>query len=311
MSYSKKVNELFHSQLKEWELARLNYSQLNAVRTKIIDFGTFKILVQFNPERMRSSAAKVDAKSIESRPCFLCSENRPSDQRGVAFDQNMTILVNPYPIFQRHLTITSEEHKDQRILQNFGTMLALAEAIPDFVVFYNGPECGASAPDHLHFQAGNSGLMPLEEDFFNGSHTRLLSVIKGVELWHWYNYLRGIVSMQGSDREALNEIFQGFYQKFSLIQNDKPEPMLNILVSRYKKDWVIHIIPRKVHRPVQFFLEGDDKILLSPASVDLGGVIITPREEDFLKITKDDIAGIFSQVCFDESEITYLFSQIL
>jgi len=310
MPYTEKVNELFLSQLKEWDLARQNYSQLNAVKTKNIDFGTFKIMVQFNPERMRSSAAKVDAKSVGSRPCFLCSENRPSDQRGVVFDGNMTILVNPFPIFQRHLTITSEEHKDQRILQNFGTMLLLAEAIPDFIVFYNGPECGASAPDHLHFQAGNKGFIPLEEDFLNGNHTRLLSVNSGVELWHWHNYIRGIVTLKGSDREALNDIFQSFYQKFSLIQNDKPEPMLNILVSHNEKGWVIHIIPRKVHRPVQFFLEGGGKILLSPASVDLGGVIITPREEDFHKITKDDIADIFSQVCLDESELRYFFSHI-
>ena len=310
MPYTEKVNELFLSQLKEWELARQNYSQLNAVKTKNIDFGTFKIMVQFNPERMRSSAAKVDAKSVGSRPCFLCSENRPSDQRGVVFDGNMTILVNPFPIFQRHLTIPSEEHKDQRILQNFGTMLVLAEVIPDFIVFYNGPECGASAPDHLHFQAGNKGFIPLEEDFLNGNHTRLLSVNSGVELWHWHNYIRGIVTLKGSDREALNDIFQSFYQKFSLIQNDKPEPMLNILVSHNEKGWIIHIIPRKVHRPVQFFLEGDDKILLSPASVDLGGVIITPREEDFLKITKDDVTDIFSQVCLDESELRYLFSHI-
>lgn len=310
MPYSEKVNELFLSQLKEWELARLNYGQLNAVKTKIIDFVTFKIVVQFNPGRMRSSAAKVDAMSIDSRPCFLCSENRPSDQRGVTFDKNMKILVNPFPIFRRHLTIPSDEHKNQRILQNFDKMLMLAEAIPEFIVFYNGPECGASAPDHLHFQAGNRGLMPLEKDFYNKSHIRLLSVNKGIELWHWHNYIRGIVTLRGSDRKALNDIFQSFYQKFSLIQNDKPEPMLNILVSHNESGWIIHIFPRKVHRPVQFFMEGDDKILLSPASVDLGGVIITPREEDFLKITKDDVADIFSQVCFDESELPYLFSQI-
>jgi ATP adenylyltransferase/5',5'''-P-1,P-4-tetraphosphate phosphorylase II len=311
MLYSEKVNDLFLSQLNEWELSRLNYSQLNAVKTKIIDFGTFRIFVQFNPQRMRSSAAKVDSKSIESRPCFLCSENRPSDQRGVTFDKNMTILVNPFPIFERHLTVPSEEHKDQRIFLNFETMLLLAEAIPDYIVFYNGPECGASAPDHLHFQAGNKGFLPIEQDFLNGSHTRLLSEKNGVELWLWNNYFRGIVTIKGSDMDALTDIFQGFYQEFSRIQNDKPEPMLNILVSYYQKGWIIHIIPRKVHRPVQFFLEGDDKILLSPASVDLAGVIITPREEDFLKITMDDVAGIFSQVCLDESELPHLFSHIL
>ena len=310
MPYSEKVNELFSSQLNEWELARSNYNQLALVKTRNLDFGTFKILVQFNPERMISSAARVDPKSIESRPCFLCSGNRPSQQHGVTFEKNMAILVNPFPIFPRHLTIPSEYHTNQRILQNFGMMLLLAEAIPDFVVFYNGPQCGASAPDHLHFQAGNKGFMPIEDDFPNGIHTRLLIVKNGIELWNWNNYLRGIITMKGSNRDELINIFQSFYWKFSSVQNDKPEPLLNILVWHNIKGWTIHIIPRKVHRPVQFFLEGDDKILLSPASVDLGGVIILPREEDFLKITKDDVADIFRQVCIDENELPYLLSEI-
>lgn len=307
MPYSEKVNELFSSQLNEWELARSNYNQLALVKTRNLDYGTFKILVQFNPERMISSAARVDPESIESRPCFLCSANRPSLQRGVTFEKNMTILVNPFPIFPRHLTIPSEYHTDQRIIQNFGMMLLLAEAIPDFVVFYNGPQCGASAPDHLHFQSGNKGFMPIEADFTNGIHTRLLKVKNGIELWHWNNYLRGIVTMRGSNKKELINIFQSFYQKFSSIQNDKPEPMLNILVCHNDDGWIIHIIPRKIHRPVQFFLEGHNMILLSPASVDLGGVIITPREEDFLKITKDDVSDIFRQVCIDENELPYLF----
>lgn len=310
MPCSEKVNELFSSQLSEWELARSNYNQLALVRTRSLDYGTFKILVQFNPERMISSAARVDPKSIESRPCFLCSGNRPSLQRGVTFEKNMTILVNPFPIFPRHLTIPSEYHTDQRILQNFGMMLLLAEAIPDFVVFYNGPQCGASAPDHLHFQAGNKGFMPIEDDFPNEIHTRLLIVKNGIELWQWNNYLRGIITMKGSNRDELINIFQSFYWKFSSVQNDKPEPLLNILVWHNIKGWTIHIIPRKVHRPVQFFLEGDDKILLSPASADLGGVIILPREEDFLKITKDDVADIFRQVCIGENELAYLLSEI-
>jgi len=309
MTFSEKVNELFSSQLNEWELARVNYRQLTGVRTRSIEYGTFKILVQFNPERIRSSSAKVDAKSIEARPCFLCSENRPAAQRGVAFEKNLTILVNPFPIFTRHLTIPSEYHIDQRILQNFGTMLLLAEAIPDFVVFYNGPQCGASAPDHLHFQAGSKGFMPLETDFINGIHTRLLNVNNGIELWHWNNYLRGIVTMRGNDKDKLVNIFQSFYRKFSSVQNANPEPLLNILACHNDGGWIIHIIPRKVHRPVQFFQDGDEKILLSPASVDLGGVIITPREEDFLKITKDDVTDIFRQVCLDENELPNLFSE--
>jgi ATP adenylyltransferase/5',5'''-P-1,P-4-tetraphosphate phosphorylase II len=310
MNYSEKVNELFLSQLKEWELARINYTQLAEVKTRTVDFGTFNILVQFNPERMRSSAAKVDQNSIESRPCFLCAVNRPSEQRGVTFEKDLIILVNPFPIFHRHLTIPSEIHSAQRILDNFDTMLILAAAIPDYVVFYNGPQCGASAPDHFHFQAGNRGFMPVEADFLRGIHTRLMKVRNGIEVWHWINYNRSIVTLRGKNKDELTSIFQSFYHYFRSIQHDRPEPMLNILAYHYNSDWIVHIFPRKVHRPVQFFAEGTEKIVLSPASVDLGGVIITPREEDFLKINRDDIADIFNQVCIDDEELPYLFSEL-
>src|SRR4030066_1980240 len=120
--YSDSINDLFTSQLREWELARLNYSQLEKVRIRNLDFGTFEVFVQFNPGRIRSSAAKVDAKSIEERPCFLCEKNRPSAQRGIIFENRLTILVNPFPIFNRHLTVPSVFHADQRIRNNFDTM---------------------------------------------------------------------------------------------------------------------------------------------------------------------------------------------
>jgi len=309
--YSDRINDLFNKQLHEWELARINYSQLIKVNTRQLDFGDFEILVQFNPERIRSSAAKVDAKSIEARPCFLCRENRPVQQRGVQFDGDMTVLVNPFPIFNRHLTIPSEFHTDQRIRNNFGKMLSLAEALPDYVIFYNGPECGASAPDHFHFQAGNKGFMPVEKDFSGRKHTRLLSSKAGIEIWQWKNYFRGILTLKGYHKERLVNIFNHFFDKFSELQPKKPEPMLNILASHSGDGWVIHLIPRKLHRPSQFYSEGDDQILLSPASVDLGGVIITPREEDYKKISKDDVADIFGQVCLDENQLPGFISELL
>jgi ATP adenylyltransferase/5',5'''-P-1,P-4-tetraphosphate phosphorylase II len=311
MVYSESVNDLFYSQLSDWELARVNYALLSKVKTREVGFKGFRILVQFNPERIRSSVAKTDTKSIEARPCFLCSKNRPSEQRGVSFGKDMTLLVNPFPIFTRHLTIPSELHVDQRILHNFPSMLTLAEAIPDFVIFYNGPQCGASAPDHFHFQAGNKGFLPVETDFTEGRFTRLLSKAPGVEVWHWTGYLRGMMTLKGTDKEKLTQAFNKFYNKFSDFQPDKPEPMLNILAYYYADSWIIHIIPRKIHRPKQFFAEGDKQILLSPASVDLGGVIILPREEDYLKITAPDITDIFDQVCISDKEIAGFFSNII
>lgn len=311
MLYSEKVNDLFSDQLIEWDLARVNYTQLEKVRTRKINFGSFEILVQFNPGRIISTSAKVDTKSIEARKCFLCSKNRPSQQRGITFKKNFTVLVNPYPIFTRHLTIPEKLHADQRILRNFCTMLNLAKAIPDFLVFYNGPQCGASAPDHFHFQAGNRGFLPIETDFTSRKFTTLMSYRSGVEIWHWSGYLRGIVTLRGSDKEKLERIFNLFFEKFSAFQPEKPEPMINILAYFNPEGWVIHLIPRKLHRPTQFFKVGFKQILISPASVDLGGVIITPREEDYNQISALDIADIFNQVCINEHEITGFFSEMI
>ena len=309
--YTDKINGLFTSQLCDWSLAKLNYSQLEKVRIRKFSFGTFEVLVQYNPERIRSSSAKVDARSIGERPCFLCARNRPPEQRGIDLDNNLTILVNPFPIFKRHLTIPSGLHTDQRIGKNFDTMLSLAEAMPLFTVFYNGPQCGASAPDHLHFQAGNIGFMPVENDFLSGKHPKLISSEQGMEIWKWEGYLRGLITLKGSDRKKLVHFYDILHDRLSVMQPGRPEPMLNILAGFSHDEWTIHIIPRKQHRPLQFFAEGDAQILISPAAVDLGGVIITPREEDFIRITKDDIEDIFRQVCFNESELDGLINEVI
>jgi hypothetical protein len=309
--YSQSVSDLFTGQLSEWDLARENYRQLDNVKIRKIFFAEFEITVQFNPGRITSSAAKVDTRSIEARPCFLCEKNRPAEQRGIPYEQNYIILINPFPIFRRHLTIVSDTHIDQRIAGSFMTMLGLAQALPEYVIFYNGPQCGASAPDHLHFQGGNKGFLPIEKDFENKSLCRKVAVDYGAELWSWQKYGRGIMTLKGTDKETLASTFENFYIKFAQTQPDRPEPMLNILASCSDNTWIIHVIPRKLHRPACYFAEGEDKILLSPASVDIGGVFITPREEDFNKITSTDISGIFLQTCLTDKEILSLTEDIL
>jgi hypothetical protein len=307
MDYSARVEELFRAQLADWPLARTNYGLLDRVRTRAIDFGRHNVLVQFNPERIRSSAARVDSRSIEERPCFLCSSNRPAEQTGVRFGDDFTILVNPFPIFNRHLTIVSDSHTDQRITGHFGTMLALARALRDFVIFYNGPQCGASAPDHFHFQAGNLGFLPIEKDFESSKAAELLTIWAGTEIRIWRNYGRGTATLKGRSELSLEEVFSSFLHRFRFLQPDKPEPMLNILAYVSGEDYIIHLFPRREHRPSQFYDEGPEGILLSPASVDLGGVVITPREEDFLKLSKDNLEDIFNQVCLRDDQIDKLF----
>lgn len=311
MNYSERTEKLFNSQVEKWELANTNYKQLENVKTRSIVFDGFRLLIQFNPGRITSSAAKVDTKSIEARPCFLCERNRPAQQKGLTFTPGMTILVNPFPIFRKHLTIVADSHTNQRIEGNFNTMLKLAKALPDYQIFYNGPQCGASAPDHFHFQAGNKGFLPIEEDFTDRKLCRLNSSRDGIELWQWTGYQRGVVTLKGSNKNKLVSAFEKFCIRFAATQSDRPEPMLNILASFSSDEWTIHIFPRKLHRPTQFFADDSSKILLSPASVDMGGVIITPREEDFLKIRKKDLLDICNQISLNNNELLPLLIDLL
>jgi len=309
--FSEKAKELFEAQFREWKLARDNYEQLDNVRVRTVSFPGFDISVQFNPGRITSSAAKVDARSVESRPCFLCSENRPSEQRGVPFGSSCTILINPFPIFRRHLTIVNHSHTPQRIAGNFGTMLTLAQNLPEYILFYNGPECGASAPDHLHFQAGNRGFLRIEEDMLNTRLCKRVAEDNNTEIWLWNGYGRGIMTLKGSDNQAISAAFDRFRERLACTQPDRPEPMLNILAWYDAGCWTVHIIPRRAHRPACYFAEDESRILLSPASVDIGGVFITPREEDFRKITARDIMTILGEVCLGEEELTKLTSGII
>jgi hypothetical protein len=309
--YSRMTEHLFESQFRDWKLARDNYHQLDAVRVRTLSFPGYDISVQFNPGRITSSSAKVDARSIEARPCFLCEKNRPAEQTGIPYGEDCTILINPFPIFRRHLTIVSHSHTPQRIAGSFGRMLSLAQSLSDYVVFYNGPQCGASAPDHMHFQAGNRGFLPLEKDASEPFLCRQVDEEGPTRLWLWSNYGRGILTLDGTDREALAGAFGRFYDRLALTQPDRPEPMLNILAYFNEGRWTIHVIPRRVHRPACYFAEGDDRILLSPASVDLGGVFITPREEDFMKITPGDIHSILGEVCLGEDELEKMTTGIL
>jgi hypothetical protein len=301
------IDQFIQNQLAEWEMPAVNYNDLKSVRTKSLTFDGYEMLVQFNPKRIISSAAKVDTKSIEARPCFLCAQNRPKQQRGIPFNEKYVVLINPFPIFPKHLTIPIEQHTDQLIEGHFEDMLDLADALPDFVVFYNGPKCGASAPDHFHFQAGSKGFLPIEKDFHNPALLKQTGEKKLINVYTWKGYQRGIISMNGRDKAAMSLLFEEFYKKFKKVQPEEKEPMMNILAYKEDCEWVVHLFPRILHRPKHYFETGEKQILLSPASVDMGGVFITPREEDFNKITAADVKDMLSQVCMDEASVEKIF----
>ncbi|MDP2891438.1 MAG: DUF4922 domain-containing protein, partial [Bacteroidota bacterium] len=246
-----------------------------------------------------------------ARKCFLCGENRPAEQDAIAYGEHFLILVNPFPIFKNHFTISCNSHIDQRFIPNVQSFLELARAMEGFTVFYNGPECGASAPDHLHFQAGESSFMPIATEFEKlKSISRQLYSGAETQVWAFDNYLRKMISVETTSLEEGLRIIGIYYTHFQAMQPEKVEPMMNALCTFSDGKWTIHLFPRKLHRPRQFFAEGNDQLLISPASVDFGGVFITPRKEDFDKISKAVIVDIFKQVSLNQDAFQELTEKI-
>src|ERR1035437_5072161 len=289
-----KITELLHEQVSNWELARANYAGLKTVRTKSFDFGDFEVKVQFNPARIVSSGAKVDAKTIAERKCFLCTENRPAEQTSIDAGDYL-ILVNPFPIFPEHFTIPRKEHVDQQIKPYFADMLQLAEVLDDYLIFYNGPRCGASAPDHMHFQAGTKDFLPLVNDYkrLKDTHAQLLVESDNFQLFSFNNYLRTVYCIESTDVESAKDTFEKLYIHF--VTEENVEPMLNIVCTFEDGKWLTFVLPRKTFRPWQYTTEGAQQLLVSPATVEMCGIFITPIEAHFEKITKKDVESILEQ----------------
>lgn len=304
----KLVKSFFSEQLVEWPLAKQNYEALNKVLVRDIDLGGSSVRIQFNPERMRSSAAKIDTKSIQERKCFLCPAHLPAEQRGIPFGKDYQILVNPFPIFPMHLTVPVLDHIDQLIYDRFGDMLDLAETLNDFVVFYNGPKCGASAPDHMHFQAGNKGFLPLEKDVRQLKRNVIISNDE-IQCFTLQGYYRNVIVLESGKKNCVVELFNRIYASLE-IKSDEKEPMLNIVTWFEEGKWISCIFPREVHRPACFYAEGDDNLLISPASVDLGGVCVFPLEKDFNKVTAADIKKVFSEICVNDDNLMKILNKI-
>ncbi|HAQ19777.1 MAG TPA: DUF4922 domain-containing protein [Prolixibacteraceae bacterium] len=305
------LREFVEAEKLIWPLAASNYKGLEKVEERSFQFDGFEIRAQYNPERMRSSVAEVDKDSIAARQCFLCSENRPEEQDAIAFGDQFVILVNPFPIFKYHFTISSNSHTDQRFMPNVRDLFELSKAMEGFTVFYNGPECGASAPDHLHFQAGESSFMPITTEFEQlKSKARLLHSGEETKVWAFDNYLRKMISVESTSMEEALKMVEIYYNHFQKMQPKKMEPMMNALCTFAGYKWTIHLFPRKAHRPTQFFATGNKHILISPGSVDFGGVFILPRQEDFEKITSHDIIDILDQVCVDQDTFLDLTRKI-
>ncbi|VBB47579.1 conserved hypothetical protein [uncultured Paludibacter sp.] len=293
------IQYFFDEQLKTWDFARNNYNALKKLKTKEFIVNGCEFKVQFNSARIASTGAKLDAKSIEERECFLCEENLPKEQIKMSFKEKYSIMVNPFPIFQRHFTVSGKSHIPQTINSRMGDMFDLAEFMSDYVIFYNGPKCGASAPDHAHFQAGNKGFLPLEKNWKKNITEKISEDLFVI------NYGFPAFLIETKDKKTGISLFEKMYRLLN-IKKDEIEPMMNVLTWRENKEWISVVIPRAKHRPECYFVEGEGNMLISPASVDLGGVFIAPLEKDFEKMTEKHIENILNEVCLDEKDFQQL-----
>ncbi len=270
---------------------------LDAVQFRDVDCGDFSVRLQYNPQRIVSSGAKVDAASIKARKCFLCQENLPPEQLGILYQEKFLILCNPMPIFREHFTISHINHIPQSIEENVLPLLNLAKDFSSsHTIFYNGPKCGASAPDHMHFQASPSGIIPVERDAHEKNRRIHRKKIGGVDFYSLEGYGREVIMLESSIKQDMEFSFLRLVGAMRKIENTTEEPLLNVLCNYSENSWRMIVFPRSKHRPDMYFQEGDKQVLISPAAVDIGGLIVTPKEKDFQSVDSIIIKKIFTEV---------------
>jgi hypothetical protein len=289
------IESLFSRQVRDWPLLAKGVQGLARAQTRQVRVGWFEVFVRHIPHRAASTTAAVDPESVAKRPCFLCAGNLPPQQEGVPFDDYFAVYCNPFPIVDRHLTIIHRDHRAQRIAGQFGKMLDLAAALPGYFVVYNGPQCGASAPDHMHFQAGSRILFPIADD---------TGTLSGITV---PDYSRNVLVFRGGDRSELVEMMDRAIALLAAINDRGPEPMVNIAVYHEAGRWVVYLFPRAKHRPQAFYTGA---LTVSPASIDLCGIFVAPVASDFEKITARMIAAIFREVTLPDNQFREIAAKL-
>jgi methyl coenzyme M reductase subunit C len=289
------IEDLFRRQVVMWPRLRRGVEGLAQAETRPVRIDWFDIFVRHIPHRVSSTTAAVDRESVAKRPCFLCSGNLDPEEEGVPFGSDFTIYCNPFPIVDRHLTIVHRRHIPQRIANQGGNLLDIAQALPGYFVIYNGPECGASAPDHLHFQAGTRDLFPIEKE------------TAGVTGMTVRNYARTVILFRGKQREALMDRIDRAIELLAESTGKTPEPLINIAAFCESNQWTVYLFPRQKHRPDVFHTGA---LTVSPASIDLCGIFVVPLAEDFKKITGENIAAIFREVTLPEDRVVEIAAKM-
>ncbi len=288
----------FESQKQSWPALASASRDLDRVQTRVLNCGYYDVTLQYNPARAVSGGAAVDPESIRKRPCFLCLKNRPVDQHAILYRNEYLILCNPAPIFDRHFTVATREHRPQDILSSLDSFLRIArDASPDYTALYNGPACGASAPDHLHLQMIPSAALP----FLNGlRHLPPLGKESSVRLSAGRDFDRTFAVLESEDLQPLKEKFLLLLKTARRILAIKDEPPVNVFCDYHQGHLRLIVFFRGKHRPGAYYAEGENRIFVSPGAIDMAGTIITPRLADFERLDAGAIRRIYREVSLDE-----------
>ena len=306
-----KIELFFQSQIKEWDLLKQNYNSLKNLNTRNIHIDSEEITLQHNPCRVKSTNAKIDDSSIKARACFLCEKNLPFQQAKYPINKEFYLLCNPYPIFKNHYTLPLIKHNKQEINSYLIQFFDITKKLENFVIFYNGPKCGASAPDHMHFQAIPQNTVSLfdfcNKEMLKNNSNHILYTSKTIKCFN--SALSNFIYIESNDLTKAINSFKLIYNILPIHENEY-EPRLNILARYYNNNWQIIIIPRKKHRPKEFFYEDTKQIKISPASIDFAGVIIIPNTSNFKSINANIIKEIYSQLTYNSSEFLEIINKI-
>ena len=297
----------FDRQLRLWPETRDRYRELTHVETRDLNVGSSTFEVQFNPARIRSTGATISKEAVAARPCFLCKANRPQVQMTKIQNADYELLVNPYPILPMHFTIPMRRHQPQQIRGMYGEMIQLLKNYPDLMVFYNGPMCGASAPDHAHLQAGTSGILPLQREWQRLSRNLTEVARRGEDatLSVIEDYPCAALAIRSRSRRGSERMFATLYHALPKVP-DQTEPMLNVVAWRADDEYVSVVFPRRKHRPDCYYKDNDEKLLVSPGALDMSGLIITPRREDFERITPEQALAILGECALSVEDMEAL-----
>ncbi len=302
------ISRFFNRQLEVWTDARHRFRDLKHVETRQF---SDQLKLQWNPARIVSTGAKIDKKTLGERPCFLCDKNRPKEQMSKQIDEKFHLLVNPFPILPVHFTIPARKHQPQLIYKNYGEMHRFISLHSDLMVFYNGPKCGASAPDHLHFQAGTNGILPLQTNWQRLSRnlTDIISLNDVEKISVVRDFIVPAFVIISKSAESDEALFRRLYKAMPQ-RGDETEPMMNIISWRKGEEFISVVIPREKHRPEAYFAEGDAQFVVSPGALDMSGLIITPREEDFRKLTEEKALSLLQECGVSEEKMNAIIAKL-